>query len=178
MSIKGYQTVWDVMKQTADKEELKELLAIEKRYKEKPTALNPLGQRMMKQKVNPLDKIPEELVKNHELYDDPKPEDLKAVKRELQKIQPKKDPTGIDRVPVKQKKVAPFVKNKKAPGPTATQIIQDLKINMPTIVEPLTKTAEEVAAEKRFNDMMQKAEEEKQRVRNGGLAYILGGTAK
>ena len=49
---------------------------------------------------------------------------------------------------------------------------------MPTIVEPLTKTAEEVAAEKRFNDMMQKAEEEKQRVRNGGLAYILGGTAK
>ena len=164
MSIKGYQTVWDVMKQTADKEELKELLAIEKRYKEKPTALNPLGQRMMKQKVNPLDKIPEELVKNHELYDDPKPEDLKAVKHELQKIQ--------------QKKVAPFIKNKKTPGPTATQIIQDLKINMPTIVEPLTKTAEEVAAEKRFNDMMQKAEEEKQRVRNGGLAYILGGTAK
>tara|TARA_Y100000294_G_C8566257_1_gene340957 strand:- start:3300 stop:3836 length:537 start_codon:yes stop_codon:yes gene_type:complete len=178
MSIKGYQTVWDVMKQTADKEELKELLAIEKRYKEKPTALNPLGQRMMKQKVNPLDNVANEIVKNHELYDNPKPEDLKAVKQSLQKIQPKKDPTGIDRVPLKQKEVAPFVKNKKAPGPTAREIIQDLKINMPTIVEPLTKTAEEVAAEKRFNDMMQKADEERLRIKNGGLAYLMGGAKK
>ncbi|WP_440692849.1 hypothetical protein [Candidatus Pelagibacter sp. HIMB1695] len=178
MSIKGYQTVWEIMKQTADKEELKELLTIENRYKEKPTALNPLGQKLMKKKINPLDKIPEQIIKNHELYDNPNPEDLKTVKQELQKIQPKKDPTGIDRVPINQKKVATFVKNKKATEPTATQIIQDLKINMPTLVEPLTRTAEEVAAEKRFNDMMQKAEEERLRIKNSGLAYLMGGAEK
>ena len=65
MGIKGYQTVWEIMKQTADKEELKELEAIEKRYQEKPTALNPLGQKLMKQKANPLDNIGYRIVKNH-----------------------------------------------------------------------------------------------------------------
>ena len=49
---------------------------------------------------------------------------------------------------------------------------------MPTIVEPLKRSAEEVAAEKKFNDMMRKAEEEKQRIRNSGIAYLIGDTTK
>ena len=67
-NFKGYTSTWEIMKKVADKEELKELLAIEKRYQEKPTALNPLGQKLMKQKANPLDKVADRIVKNHEIY--------------------------------------------------------------------------------------------------------------
>jgi hypothetical protein len=49
---------------------------------------------------------------------------------------------------------------------------------MPEVVEPIVKSQEEIEAEKRFNDMMQKAEEEKQRIRNGGLAYLMGEAKK
>src|SRR5210317_928976 len=48
----GYTSTWEMMKKVADKEELKELLAIEKRYQEKPTALNTLGQKLLNKKVN------------------------------------------------------------------------------------------------------------------------------
>lgn len=71
MSVKGYTSVWEIMKQTADKEELKELKAIEDRYNKKPSSLNDFGKKLMKQ--NPLDKLPAEIVKNHKLYDDPDP---------------------------------------------------------------------------------------------------------
>lgn len=212
MSIKGYSTVWEIMKQTADKEELKELEAIEKRYQEKPAALNPLGQKLMKQKVNPLDKIPGELVKNYELYDDPKPEDLKTLKQwtneqgplekkaqsgklltQQEKDYVKANPYGLTREAYKHikaetapppqfinvvKKQKPFVKKQIAKKPdtkTANQIIQDLKINMPTVVEPLTKSAEEITAEQKFFEMVRQSEEEKQRIKNGGLAYLMGG---
>ena len=49
----GYTSTWEIMKKVADPEELKELEAIEKRYQEKPTALNPLGQKLLNKKVNP-----------------------------------------------------------------------------------------------------------------------------
>lgn len=211
-NFKGYTTTWELLKQTADPDELKELLAIEKRYKQKPTALNSFGQKLMK--PNPLDKIPGELVKNIELYDDPKPEDLKKLKQwaneqgplekkaqsgkpltQQEKDYVKTNPYGLTREAYKYvkdetapppqfvdavKKQKPFVNKQisKQDTRTANQIIQDLKINMPTIVEPLTKSAEEVAAEQKFFDMVRQSEEEKQRIRNGGLAYILGGTAK
>tara|TARA_A100001015_G_C14844704_1_gene653957 strand:- start:232 stop:843 length:612 start_codon:yes stop_codon:yes gene_type:complete len=79
MSIKGYTSVWEIMKQTADKDELKELQAIEDRYKKKPASLNNFGKKLMKQ--NPLDKLPGELIKNHELYDDPNPKVIKDLKK-------------------------------------------------------------------------------------------------
>ena len=73
-----------------------------------------------------------------------------------------------------------FYKNKGIPkvATTANPTIQNLKLHMPTIVEPLIRSAEEVAAEKKFNDMMRKAEEEKQRIRNSGIAYLIGDTTK
>ena len=49
---------------------------------------------------------------------------------------------------------------------------------MPEIVEPIVRSQEEIEAEKRFNDMMQKAKEEKERIKNGGLAYLMGGAEK
>jgi len=49
----GYTSTWEMMKKVADPEELKELLAIEKRYQEKPTALNTLGQKLLNKKANP-----------------------------------------------------------------------------------------------------------------------------
>ena len=79
MSIKGYTSVWEIMKQTADKDELKELQDIEDRYKKKPASLNNFGKKLMKQ--NPLDKLPGELIKNHELYDDPNPKVIKDLKK-------------------------------------------------------------------------------------------------
>ena len=212
MGIKGYQTVWEIMKQTADKEELKELEAIEKRYQEKPTALNPLGQKLMKQKANPLDNVADRIVKNHELYDEPGPLEKKAQSgkplTEQEKAYVKANPYGltkeaykhvkaetapppqfVDAVKIKKpfvnkqtpKNIGEYYKNKGTPkvATTANQIIQNLKLHMPTtIVEPLKRSAEEVAAEKKFNDMMQKAEEEKQRIRNSGIAYFFGDTTK
>ena len=88
MRKRGYQTTWDIMKQTASPEELKELEAIEKRYEEKPTALNSFGQKLMKQKANPLDKIPGQLLKDHKLYDNPKAEDVKALEKWAQSNEP------------------------------------------------------------------------------------------
>ena len=79
MSVKGYTSVWEIMKQTADKEELKELKAIEDRYNKKPSSLNDFGKKLMKQ--NPLDKLPAEIIKNHELYDDPDPKVIKDLKK-------------------------------------------------------------------------------------------------
>ena len=46
---------------------------------------------------------------------------------------------------------------------------------MPTVVEPLTKSAEEITAEQKFFEMVRQSEEEKQRIKNGGLAYLMGG---
>ena len=211
MGIKGYQTVWEIMKQTADKEELKELEAIEKRYQEKPTALNPLGQKLMKQKANPLDNIEDRVVKNHALYDEPGPLEKKAQSgkplTEQEKAYVKANPYGltkeaykhvkdetapppqfVDAVKSKKpfvkkqtpKNIGEYYKNKGKPSvtPTANQITRNLKLHMPTIVEPLIRSAEEVAAEKKFNDMMRKAEEEKQRIRNSGIAYLIGDTTK
>jgi hypothetical protein len=211
MGIKGYQTVWEIMKQTADKEELKELEAIEKRYQEKPTALNPLGQKLMKQKANPLDNVADRIVKNHELYDEPGPLEKKAQSgkplTEQEKSYVKANPYGltkeaykyvkaetapppqfVDAVKIKKpfvkkqtpKNIGEYYKNKGTPkvATTANQIIQNLKLHMPTIVEPLKRSAEEVAAEKKFNDMMRKAEEEKQRIRNSGIAYFIGDITK
>lgn len=79
MSVKGYTSVWEIMKQTANKEELKELKAIEDRYNEKPSSLNDFGKKLMKQ--NPLDKLPAEIIKNHELYDDSDPKVIKDLKK-------------------------------------------------------------------------------------------------
>ena len=79
MSVKGYTSVWEIMKQTANKEELKELKAIEDRYNKKPSSLNDFGKKLMKQ--NPLDKLPAEIIKNHELYDDPDPKVIKDLKK-------------------------------------------------------------------------------------------------
>lgn len=199
MSIRGYQTVWEIMKQTADKDELKELEAIEKRYQEKPTSLNPLGQKLMKQRANPLDKVVDEVVKNHEIYDEPGPLEKKAQSgkplTEQEKAYVKANPYGLTREAYKHIKAEtapppqfvdavkqkPFVKKqitKKQDARTANQIIQDLKIHMPTVVEPLTKSPEEVAAEQKFFDMVRESEKEKQRIKNGGLAYLYGGITK
>jgi len=79
MTIKGSMSTWDLLKKVADPQELKELKAIEDRHKKKPNSLNSFGKKLMKQ--NPLDKIPGELIKNIELYDDPKPEVIRDLKK-------------------------------------------------------------------------------------------------
>ena len=92
------------------------------------------------------------------------PAQMKEVKNNLKK-------TKETEQPFKQKKTL-------KPGPTAREILDDIKIDMPTIVEPIVRSQEEIELEKRFNDMMQKAKEEKQRIENGGLAYLMGGAKK
>ena len=122
-----------------------------------------------------------------ETYDDIKlGEDFdKAIAQEDKKLAEVNGKTILQRYPKVSKpdqieKEKPFQQPKKTlkPGPTAREILEDIKINMPEIVEPIVRSQEEIEAEKRFNDMMQKAKEEKERIKNGGLAYLMGGAEK
>jgi hypothetical protein len=118
-----------------------------------------------------------------ETYDDIKlGEDFdKAIAQEDKKLAEVNGKTILQRYPKETTQTEkPFKQQKKALKPelSARDIIEDIKINMPEVVEPIVKSQEEIEAEKRFNDMMQKAEEEKQRIRNGGLAYLMGEAKK
>lgn len=72
--ILGATEKWNLMKETADPEERKEFERIE---------------READQRINALDKIPEQIIKDHEFYDDPEPENLKTLKDWKQQMQQK-----------------------------------------------------------------------------------------
>ena len=129
----GYTSTWEIMKKVADKEELKELLAIEKRYQEKQTALNPLGQKLMKQKANPLDKVADRIVKNHEIYDEPGPLEKKAKEGKPltveEKAYVKANPYGLTQEAYKN------IKDETAPPP---QFVDSKKIIKPKALNKKT----------------------------------------
>jgi hypothetical protein len=105
----------------------------------------------------------------------------KAIAQEDKNLATVNGKTILQRYPKETTRIEkPFKQPKKTLKPelSARDIIEDIKINMPEVVEPIVKSQEEIEAEKRFNDMMQKAEEEKQRIRNGGLAYLMGEAKK
>ena len=136
-NFKGYTATWEMMKKVADPEELKELEAIEKRYQEKPTALNPLGQKLMKQKANPLDKVTDRIVKNHEIYDEPGPLE--------KKVQSGKPLTKQEKNYIKANPSPQFVDSKKIVKPKTPKLSETkIKVLIKTLLRSAQRSVLEI----------------------------------
>ena len=190
----GYTSTWEIMKKVADKEELKELLAIEKRYQEKPTALNPLGQKLMKQKANPLDKVTDLIVKNHEIYDEPGPLEKKVqsgkplTKQEKNYIKANPSPQFVDSKKIVKPKtpnnIGEYYKNKGTPRvtPTVKQPVKPIiNTHIPHIdvsYKPYRPDPRDKLAEAEFKKILDDARKEKELEATQGLPGLIPGASK
>jgi len=190
----GYTSTWEIMKKVADKEELKELEAIEKRYQEKPTALNPLGQKLMKQKANPLDKVTDQIVKNHEIYDEPGPLEKKVqsgkplTKQEKNYIKANPSPQFVDSKKIVKPKtpnnIGEYYKNKGTPRvtPTVKQPVKPIiNTHIPYIdvnYKPYRPDPRDKLAEAEFKKILDNARKEKELEATQGLPGLIPGASK